>query len=242
MTVLIMVTITILVIDDEPDIRDIIRFALENANYRVVEANHVEEARKIIREELPDLILLDWMLPGRSGLEFAVELKQNPKLKHIPIIMVTAKEQELDRLRGFDKGQVDDYIVKPFSPRELVYRVKAVTRRSLPSNEDEIIEIDGLRIDNVSHRVTINDQPLGIAPVEYRLLYFFMTHRDRVFTRNQLLDQVWGEQIYLGERTVDVHIRRLRKVLEPSHHDKLLQTVRSVGYRFSDKKSSIDNF
>jgi len=236
MTVLNMLTITILVIDDEPDIREIIRFALESANYTVLEAEHAEAARTIIKNTLPDLILLDWMLPGRSGLEFAIELKQNPKLKHIPIIMVTAKALELDRLRGFDKGQVDDYIIKPFSPRELVSRVKAVTRRTLQSNGDEIIEINGLRIDHISHRITVNGTPLEIAPVEYRLLYFFMTHRDRVFTRSQLLDHVWGEQIYLSERTVDVHIRRLRKTLEPSNHDALLQTVRSVGYRFSDKE------
>lgn len=231
-----MLTIKILVIDDEPDIREIIHFALENSNYKVLEAEHVEAARKIIKDELPDLILLDWMLPGRSGLEFSQELKQNPKLKNIPIIMVSAKGEELDRIRGLDKGQVDDYIIKPFSPRELVSRVKAVLRRTLQNIETDIIELAGLRIDHISHRVTANDKQLELAPVEYRLLHFFMTHKDRVFTRSQLLDHVWGNEVYLSERTVDVHIRRLRKVLEPTAHDILLQTVRSVGYRFSEKE------
>lgn len=231
-----MLTITILVVDDEADIREIIRFALENSNYKVLEAEHVEAARKIIKDELPDLILLDWMLPGRSGLEFAQELKQNPKLKNIPVIMVSAKGEELDRIRGLDKGQVDDYIIKPFSPRELVSRVKAVIRRTLQNIETDVIEVNGLRIDHISHRVTANGNPLEIAPVEYRLLHFFMTHKERVFTRSQLLDHVWGDEVYLSERTVDVHIRRLRKALEPTAHDILLQTVRSVGYRFSEKE------
>lgn len=229
-----MFTTTILIIDDEPDICDIIRFALENANYKVLEASHAEEARTHLRNETVDLILLDWMLPGRSGLEFAQQLKQNPKTRAIPIIMVTAKGAESDRIRGLDKGEVDDYVVKPFSPRELVSRVKAVLRRTLQDVGDEVIEANGLRLDHVSHRVTANGEPLTIAPVEYRLLHFFMTHPDRAYSRSQLLDQVWGDQAYLYERTVDVHIRRLRKALEPTGHAALLQTVRSVGYRFSE--------
>jgi two-component system phosphate regulon response regulator PhoB len=231
-----MSTKTILVIDDEPDIREIIRFALENANYAVLEAEYVEVARNIMKNTLPDLILLDWMLPGRSGLEFAQELKQNLKLKNIPIIMISAKSEELDRIRGLDKGQVDDYVTKPFSPSELVSRIKAVMRRTFQNEMDTVVEINGLKMDHSSHRVTVDGKQLDMAPVEYRLLHFFMTHQNRVFTRSQLLDHVWGEQIYLNDRTVDVHIRRLRKTLEVTNHDKLLQTVRNVGYRFSEQE------
>lgn len=173
------------------------------------------------------------MLPGRSGLELAQQLKQNPKTRAIPIIMVSARGEEGDRVRGLDVA--DDYIPKPFSPRELVARVKAVMRRARLEEPSDQIEIGGLLIDNLSHRVTANGQPVEVAPTEYRLLHFFMTHADRAFSRSQLLDQVWGDQVYVEERTVDVHVRRLRKALEPTGHDRLLQTVRGVGYRFSDK-------
>jgi len=226
---------TVLIVDDEPDIREILRFALESAKYRTVEAGHAEEARKCILSEAPDLILLDWMLPGRSGLELAQQLKKNQKTRSIPIIMVSAKGDESDRIKGLDAGEVDDYITKPFSPRELVSRVKAVLRRSLPEHQEGGIEVGGLNLDQASHRVSCNGQRLEIAPTEYRLLHFFMTHPDRAYSRSQLLDQVWGDQVYVEERTVDVHIRRLRKILEPSGHHRLLQTVRGVGYRFSDK-------
>jgi two-component system phosphate regulon response regulator PhoB len=226
---------TVLIVDDEPDIREVIRFALESADLRTVEAGHADEARRNILADAPDLILLDWMLPGRSGLEFAQQLKQNPKTKSIPIIMVSAKGDEADRVRGLDKGEVDDYVTKPFSPRELVSRVKAVLRRSQPGGGDGEIAVAGLKVDHTSHRVTANGARLDVAPTEYRLLHFFITHPDRAFSRSQLLDQVWGNQVYVEERTVDVHIRRLRKVLEPTGHDRLLQTVRGVGYRFSDK-------
>ncbi|NEV61870.1 phosphate regulon transcriptional regulator PhoB [Thiorhodococcus minor] len=225
---------TILVVDDEPDIREVMRFALESSEFRVMEAGHADDARKFLSQESPDLILLDWMLPGRSGLELAQQLKQNPKTKALPIIMVSARGEEEDRVRGLDTG-ADDYIAKPFSPREMVARVKAVLRRSQPEEQEQEIEIGGLQIDNVSHRVTAEGTSIDVAPTEYRLLHFFMTHADRAFSRSQLLDQVWGDQVYVEERTVDVHVRRLRKALEPTGHDRLLQTVRGVGYRFSDK-------
>jgi two-component system phosphate regulon response regulator PhoB len=225
---------TILVVDDEPDIREVMRFALENAEYRVIEAAHADEARKLLTSENPDLILLDWMLPGRSGLELAQQLKQNPKSRAVPIIMVSARGEEEDRIKGLDTG-ADDYIAKPFSPREMVARVKAVLRRAKADEPADEIDVGGLRIDNISHRVTAEGRPVEIAPTEYRLLHFFMTHADRAFSRSQLLDQVWGDQVYVEERTVDVHVRRLRKALETSGHDRLLQTVRGVGYRFSDK-------
>ena len=225
---------TVLVVDDEPDIREVMRFALENAEFRVAEAGHADEARKFLSSENPDLILLDWMLPGRSGLELAQQLKQNPKTRGVPIIMISARGEEEDRVKGLDTG-ADDYIAKPFSPREMVARVKAVLRRTKPDEQTDDIDIGGLRIDNISHRVSAEGQAIEVAPTEYRLLHFFMTHADRAFSRTQLLDQVWGDQVYVEERTVDVHVRRLRKALETTGHDRLLQTVRGVGYRFSDK-------
>jgi len=225
---------SVLVVDDEPDIREVIRFALEGAGFRVYEAGHADEARKLLGAESPDLLLLDWMLPGRSGLELAQKLKQSAATHATPIIMVSAKYEEEDRVKGLDTG-ADDYITKPFSPRELVARVKAVLRRVKPSGPGDRIEISGLCIDNVSHRVSANDKRIDIAPTEYRLLHFLMTHSDRAFSRTQLLDQVWGDQVYVEERTVDVHVRRLRKALEATKRDYMLQTVRGMGYRFSDK-------
>jgi two-component system phosphate regulon response regulator PhoB len=225
---------TVLIVDDEPDIREVIRFALEGAGFRVFEAGHAEEARRFTGGEAPDLLLLDWMLPGRSGLELAQQIKQSAKTRGLPIIMVSARGEEEDRIRGLDTG-ADDYITKPFSPRELVARVNAVLRRARPEDGADTVEIGGLAIDHISRRVSANGQRIDIAPTEYRLLHFFMTHADRAFSRSQLLDEVWGDQVYVEERTVDVHVRRLRKALEPSGHDGLLQTVRGVGYRFSDK-------
>jgi len=226
---------SVLVVDDEPDIREVIRFALEGAGFRVYEAGHADEARKLLASESPDLVLLDWMLPGRSGLELAQQLKQNTSTRAVPIIMVSARGEEEDRVRGLDTG-ADDYIAKPFSPREMVARVNAVLRRVKPDELADQIEIAGLRIDNLSHRVSANGKPIDIAPTEYRLLHFFMTHADRAFSRSQLLDQVWGDQVYVEERTVDVHVRRLRKALGATNHDYMLQTVRGVGYRFSNKE------
>lgn len=226
--------VTILVVDDEPDIREVIRFALEGADFRVIEAGHADEARRLLGLEDPGLILLDWMLPGRSGLELAQQLKKSAKTRGIPIIMVSARGEEEDRVKGLDTG-ADDYITKPFSPREMVARVNAVLRRSRPEAMEDIVEIAGLRIDNLGHRVSAEGRPVDIAPTEYRLLHFFMTHADRAYSRSQLLDRVWGDQVYVEERTVDVHVRRLRKALEPTGHDRLLQTVRGLGYRFSGK-------
>ena len=224
---------TILIVDDEPDIREVIRFTLEEGGFRVLEAAHADDARRLIAEQ-PDLVLLDWMLPGRSGLELAAQLKQNAKTRTIPIIMISARGEEEDRIKGLNTG-ADDYITKPFSPREMVARIHAVLRRSKPDEVTDEIEIAGLRIDNISHRVSADGNAIDVAPTEYRLLHFFMTHADRAFSRSQLLDQVWGNHVYVEERTVDVHVRRLRKALEQSGHEHLLQTVRGVGYRFSDK-------
>lgn len=226
---------SILVVDDEPDIREVIRFALEGAGFGVLEAGHAGEARKLMATDNPDLLLLDWMLPGRSGLELAQQIKQGASTRSIPIIMVSAKGEEEDRIKGLNTG-ADDYIAKPFSPREMVARVNAVLRRVKPDGLTDRIEIGGLCIDNVSHRVTVDGKRIDVAPTEYRLLHFFMTHADRAFSRPQLLDQVWGDQVYVEERTVDVHVRRLRKALEVSNHDHMLQTVRGVGYRFSNKE------
>ena len=224
---------TILIVDDEPDIREVIRFTLEEGGFRVLEAAHADDARRLMSEQ-PDLVLLDWMLPGRSGLELAAQLKQNAKTRTIPIIMISARGEEEDRIKGLNTG-ADDYITKPFSPREMVARIHAVLRRSKPDEVTDEIEIAGLRIDNISHRVSADGNAIDVAPTEYRLLHFFMTHADRAFSRSQLLDQVWGNHVYVEERTVDVHVRRLRKALEQSGHEHLLQTVRGVGYRFSDK-------
>ncbi len=223
----------ILIVDDEPDIREVVRFALEEERFEVLEAGHADEARRLLPEH-PDLLLLDWMLPGRSGLELAAQLKQSSRTRTMPIIMISARGEEEDRVKGLDTG-ADDYICKPFSPREMVARVKAVLRRAKPDEIADEIEIGGLRMDNVSHRVSAKGCPIEIAPTEYRLLHFFMTHADRAFSRSQLLDQVWGDQVYVEERTVDVHVRRLRKALERTGHDGLLQTVRGVGYRLSEK-------
>jgi two-component system phosphate regulon response regulator PhoB len=225
---------TILIVDDEPDIREVIRFALEDAEFRVLEAEHAAQAHRLLTTETPDLLLLDWMLPGQSGLEMAQQIKLNPKTRRVPIIMVSARGTEDDRVRGLNSG-VDDYISKPFSPREMVARVNAVLRRSRPEEPTETIEFGGLCIDHLSHRVSIGDHSLDVAPTEYRLLRFFMTHPDHAYSRSQLLDQVWGDQTFVEVRTVDVHIRRLRKALEATGHDQLLQTVRGIGYRFSAK-------
>jgi two-component system phosphate regulon response regulator PhoB len=224
---------TVLIVDDEPDIREVIRYALEEGGFRVLEAGHADDARKLLTEQ-PDLMLLDWMLPGRSGLELAGQLKQSAKTRAMPIIMISARGEEEDRVKGLDTG-ADDYITKPFSPREMVARVNAVLRRTRPDDISDKIEIGGLCIDNLSHRVSAHGRAVEIAPTEYRLLHFFMTHADRAFSRSQLLDQVWGDQVYVEERTVDVHVRRLRKALEKTGHERLLQTVRGVGYRFSEK-------
>lgn len=225
---------TILIVDDEAAIRDMLRVALEMADYRCLEASDTQQAHAIIVDEKPNLILLDWMLPGTSGIELARRLKKDELTSTIPIIMLTAKGEEDNKIQGLEVG-ADDYITKPFSPRELVARLKAVLRRTEGITALSPIKVEGLCMDPVSHMVTINDRPLQMGPTEYRLLEFFLTHQDRVYTRNQLLDHVWGGNVYVEERTVDVHIRRLRKVLTLENHDRFIQTVRGAGYRFSTK-------
>ncbi len=222
----------ILIIEDEAAIRDMVAFALRKADMQPMPAADAREAQLAIAATVPDLILLDWMLPGTSGMELARRLRRDELTREIPIIMLTARGEEADRVAGLEAG-VDDYVVKPFSSRELIARIKAVLRRSQGDDGAGAIELGGLRIDGLAHRVFAHDQPLAVGPTEYRLLYFFMTHAERVYSRAQLLDHVWGGSVYVEERTVDVHIRRLRKTLEPSGLDLLVQTVRGSGYRFS---------
>ena len=225
---------TILVVEDEPAIQELIAVNLSFAGHKVLRADDAEQARVLIDAELPDLILLDWMLPGLSGLQMARQLRSDERTKEVPIIMLTAKGEETDKVEGLESG-ADDYITKPFSPKELMARIKAVLRRRAPQLTDDEIEINGLRLDPVSHRVSGNESDIALGPTEFRLLHFFMTHPERVYTRNQLLDQVWGEHVFLEERTVDVHIRRLRKALEATQHDVMVETVRGSGYRFTAK-------
>ncbi|MCG7599683.1 phosphate regulon transcriptional regulator PhoB [Halomonas sp. McH1-25] len=222
---------TVLIVDDEASIREMIAVALEMADYRVLEADNAQAAHAIVVDEKPDLLLLDWMMPGTSGIELARRLKREETTAELPIIMLTAKGEEDNKIQGLEAG-ADDYITKPFSPRELVARLKAVLRRTTPRGIEEAVEIDGLLLDPASHRVSSHGQALEIGPTEYRLLQFFMTHQERAYTRGQLLDQVWGGNVYVEERTVDVHIRRLRKALGDPHQQ-MIQTVRGTGYRFS---------
>jgi two-component system phosphate regulon response regulator PhoB len=223
---------TILIVEDEADIQELIAYNLEKAGHAAVRAGNAEQALEAVRAELPHLIVIDWMLPGMSGIELARSLKANKRTESIPLIMVTARGSEQDKLAGLEIG-ADDYMTKPFSPRELNARVKAVLRRRAPQVTDDSVEVEGLRLDPVSHRVTSHGAALALGPTEFRLLHFFMTHPDRVYSRAQLLDNVWGDHVFVEERTVDVHIRRLRKALEPGKHQGLIQTVRSAGYRFS---------
>lgn len=226
----------ILIVDDEPAIRDMVAFALRKGEFDPIHAGDAREAQSAIADHVPDLILLDWMLPGTSGLELARRWRKDPLTREIPIIMLTARGEENDRVGGLEAG-VDDYVVKPFSARELLARIRAVMRRSREDDEDGSVAIGALRIDGAAHRVFADNAgapaPVPIGPTEYRLLHFFMTHPERVYTRSQLLDHVWGGSVYVEERTVDVHIRRLRKTLEPHQLEGMVQTVRGAGYRFS---------
>ncbi|MBB1488368.1 phosphate regulon transcriptional regulator PhoB [Oceanospirillum sediminis] len=224
---------TVLIVDDEAPIREMIAVALEMADYNCLEAENAQQAHALVIDKRPDLILLDWMMPGTSGVELARRLKRDPLTAETPVIMLTAKGEEDNKVQGLEAG-ADDYITKPFSPRELVARLKAVLRRTTPKGIEDPVEVDGLVLDPASHRVTSHGEPLEIGPTEFRLLQFFMTHQERAYTRNQLLDQVWGGNVYVEERTVDVHIRRLRKALGEKH-EHLVQTVRGTGYRFSVK-------
>ena len=225
----------VLIVDDEPAIREMIGVALEMADFECLEAGDTRQAHALIVDRKPDIILLDWMLPGTSGIEFARRLKREEATAEIPLIILTAKVEEDNKIQGLEAG-ADDYITKPFSPRELIARLRAVLRRATPAGMETAIEVQGLELDPVSHRVSSHGEPLTIGPTEYKLLQFFMTHQERVYTRGQLLDQVWGGNVYVEERTVDVHIRRLRKALGPQH-EMLVQTVRGAGYRFSTKPS-----
>ncbi len=222
----------ILVVEDEDPVRELLTATLEGAGYEVAEAADAQTAQQLASDVQPDLILLDWMLPGMSGLEFTRWLKRDEGYRDMPIIMLTARGEENSKVQGLEAG-VDDYVTKPFSTRELLARIKAVLRRA-GADQGEVVELEsGLAIDLGQHRVTANKQPVPVGPTEFRLLHFFMTHPERVYSRSQLLDQVWGRNVYIEERTVDVHIRRLRKALEPYGFENLVQTVRGVGYRFS---------
>ncbi|MBD1573582.1 phosphate regulon transcriptional regulatory protein PhoB [Vibrio sp. S17_S38] len=224
----------ILVVEDEAPIREMICFVLEQKGYQTVEAEDYDSAINKLCEPYPDLILLDWMLPGGSGINYIKHLKREELTRHIPVVMLTARGEEEDKVRGLEVG-ADDYITKPFSPKELVARLKAVIRRVTPTALEDVIDVQGLQLDPVSHRVMSNDEPLDMGPTEFKMLHFFMTHQERVYSREQLLNNVWGTNVYVEDRTVDVHIRRLRKALETAGHDKLVQTVRGAGYRFSTR-------
>jgi two-component system, OmpR family, phosphate regulon response regulator PhoB len=225
----------ILVVEDEAAIREMLHLALNQAGFLVEEAADAHQAKTLIFNRLPELILLDWMLPGVSGIEFARQLKAEPKTQEIPIIILTARGEEEDKIRGLEVG-ADDYVTKPFSPRELVARIKAVLRRV--STHSEQVVVKDLQLYPAEHRVMVGDKEVQIGPTEFRLLHFFMRHPERVYSRDQVLDQVWGSNVYIEERTVDVHIRRLRKALAAHGYDHLVQTVRGVGYRFSARQSN----
>ena len=224
----------VLVVDDEAPIREMLVFVLEQNGFQAIEAEDYDSAIAAMVEPYPDMVLLDWMLPGGSGIQIAKKFKQNEHTRQIPIIMLTARGEEEDKVRGLEVGS-DDYVTKPFSPKELMARIKAVIRRVSPTSLEEAIEVHGLRLDPISHRVTSEGNELDMGPTEFRLLHFFMTHPERVYSREQLLDHVWGTNVYVEDRTVDVHIRRLRKAIGPLGHDRLVQTVRGAGYRFSSK-------
>ena len=221
----------ILVVDDDPAIREMVGMALTREGYDWIEAGNVLEARQLIASRKPDLILLDWMLPGQSGFEFARQLQHDKSGRTAPIIMLTARDQEEDKIAALEAA-ADDYISKPFSVNELLARIKAVLRRTTAHDDTELLDVDGLLLDPGTCRVSAAETPVELSPLEYRLLHYFMRHRERVYSRQQLIEQVW-DTAFVEERTVDVHIRRLRKLLEPSGHDRLIQTVRSAGYRFS---------
>jgi len=224
----------ILIVEDEAAIREMLGYSLMREGYSCDEASDVEEARHRIETNRPDLILLDWMLPGMSGIDYARRLRNDNTTRDIPIIMLTARGEESDKIKGLDTG-ADDYITKPFSTRELLARLRAVMRRYAGKEQNAKVEAGGLMLDPQTYRVTANGEPIEISPTEFKLLHFFITHPERVYSRSQLLDHVWGQNVYVEERTVDVHIRRLRRTLEPFGFDRYIQTVRSVGYRFSTR-------
>jgi len=222
---------TILIVEDEPDIQHLLAVNLQNAGYRAMRAASVPQAETLMREVLPSLVLLDWMLPETLGMTFARRLRGDQRTTNIPIIMLTGRAQESDKVAALEAG-VDDYVTKPFSPRELLARIKAVLRRSAPQRTDDVAEIAGLKLDPGARRVTCGGRDIDLGDVEFRMLHFLMTHPERVYNRAQLLDQVWGDSVFVEERTVDVHVRRLRQALAPAGHDRLIETVRGTGYCF----------
>ena len=222
-------TARVLVVEDEPQILELVAVNLEHAGHRVLRAANAAQADAAIRRELPDVVVLDWMLPGESGLAFARRLRASERTREPPILMLTARAMEQDKLLGLEAG-ADDYLTKPFSPKELAARIKAVLRRRAPQLTGDSVEVEGLRLDPQAHRVTAGAKRVALSRREFRLLHFLMTHPGRVYSRAQLLDQVWGDHVYIEERTVDVHIRRLRKALEPTWHHRLIDTVRGAGY------------
>lgn len=225
-------TPTILVVEDEPAIQELVAVNLKHAGFLVVRAASAEEASTLIRAALPDLVILDWMLPGESGIALAKKLRADERTKELPIILLTARVHEEDKVQGLETG-ADDYVTKPFSPKELIARVRAVLRRRAPHLSGEAVEISGLQLNPATHRVSAAGKEIELGPTEFRLLYFFMTHAERVYTRAQLLDEIWGDHVFIEERTVDVHIRRLRAALEPTGHHVRIETVRGTGYRFN---------
>ena len=222
---------SVLIVEDEPEIREMLNFSLTRAGFTVIEAATGEMALQRLDTDLPDILIVDWMLPGMSGVELAKRIRRDELTSALPLLMLTAKSEETDVLKSFESG-IDDYMSKPFSPKELVARIKALLRRS-GAPENDVLEASGIRIDLVSHRLTIEGKNINIGPTEYRLLELLMRNPDRVFERDQLLDRVWGRSSYIETRTVDVHVLRLRKVLKPFGLDGTVQTVRSVGYRFT---------
>lgn len=230
-------TITILIIEDEQAISEMLTFLLQQSGFDVKAASNIQDAQSMLVSPLPDLILLDWMLPGGSGIQLLRQIKRDKQTQAIPVMMLTAKNEESDRVQGLDIG-ADDYITKPFSPKELIARIKAVLRRVSPQVLADVIDLANLRLDTAAHRVFAGNTPITLGPTEFKLLHFFMSRPERVYSREQLLDHVWGDGVYVEDRTVDVHIRRLRRALEPTGHDKHIQTVRGSGYRFSTQADS----
>ena len=223
---------TILVVDDESSIREMITTSLEIEGFSVLQAENAKNAHVMILDKKPDLILLDWMMPETSGIELMRRLKRDEITKDIPIIMLTARITEDNMVQGLESG-ADDYISKPFSPKNLNARIKAILRRFETEDAEQIIEVDQLKFDPISHHVTISDEVINLGPTEFKLLKFFLMHQNRVYSRDQIIDHVWGQNIYVDERTIDVHIRRLRKAIMVDKHDRLIQTIRGSGYRFS---------
>jgi len=222
---------TILVVEDDPDLQEVLTLNLQNAGYRVLRAGSVRQAEALVNTTVPQMILLDWMLPDTPGLSFARKLRAERRTLGVPIMLLTGRGCESDKITGLEAG-ADDYLPKPFSPRELLARIKTVLRRCAPQHADMVVEVAGLKLDPASRRITGSGQDIELGALEFRMLRFFMTHPGRVYSRAQLLDEIWGNNVYVEERTVDVHIRRLRQALEPTGHKELLETVRGVGYCF----------